>query len=103
MRSCEVQRQNGVLVLFCFVFFFKFIPFSQAKLRDSWLYSLPFPHFNILLFVLEPLHPFLLQYDLTNKYFSTPIFSYFNLNFLCSISALLFLLSNTSCFFIIII
>lgn len=46
----------------CFVF----QPFSQAKMRDSWLYSLPVQHFNILghLFVLEPLHTFLPQYEL---------------------------------------
>lgn len=44
-------------------------------MRDSWLYSLPVQHFNILgnLFVLEQLHTFLPQND-KNYYFSTPYF-----------------------------
>lgn len=56
---------------------FVFLPCPQAKMRDSWLYSLHVQHFNILgnTFVLKPLHTFLQQYD-KNKYFSISTLSY---------------------------
>lgn len=61
MRS--VTFKDEVIFMFCFFYSYRS---SQAKMRDSWLYSLPVQHFNILgnLFVLESLHTFLLQYEL---------------------------------------